>query len=98
MQLPPGNWFAPPGSNRSGGGSIKGWLWENWSELIVWSIGQSALFGDGIPWVISANMGCKLFVAPQLEGAHHFIERCAPGSTNRFKPPATFGATKTPKM
>jgi len=39
--------------------------------------------------VIGANMGCKIFVAPQLEVAHHFIERCAGGSTNRFKPPVT---------
>jgi hypothetical protein len=48
--------------------------------------------------VIGANMGCKLFVALQLEVSHHFIERCAGGSTRRFKPPATFGATKTQKM
>jgi hypothetical protein len=46
--------------------------------------------------VIGANMGCKLFVALQLEVAHHFIERCA-GVTRRFKSPAAFGATKTPK-
>ena len=43
-------------------------------------------------------MGCKLFVALQLEVAHHFIERYAGGSTRRFKPPAACGATKTPKM
>src|ERR1019366_8762761 len=42
-------------------------------------------------------MGCKLFVALQLEVAHHFIERCAGGRTRRFEPPATLGATKTPK-
>jgi len=42
-------------------------------------------------------MGGKLFVALQLEVAHHFIERCAGGRTRRFEPPATFGATKTPK-
>jgi len=42
-------------------------------------------------------MRCKLFVALQLEVAHHFIERCAGGRTRRFEPPATFGATKTPK-
>ena len=48
-------------------------------------------------WVIGANMQCKLFVALQLEVAHHFIERCAGGRTRRFEPPATFGATKTPK-
>jgi hypothetical protein len=44
-----------------------------------------------------ANMGCKLFVAQQLEVAHHFIERCAGGLVRRFEPPATFGATKTSK-
>jgi hypothetical protein len=47
--------------------------------------------------VIGANMGCKLFVALQLEVAHHFIERCADGPTGRFEAPATLGATKTPK-
>jgi hypothetical protein len=47
--------------------------------------------------VIGANMGCKLFVALQLEVAHHFIERCAGGPTGRFEAPATLGATKTPK-
>ena len=49
-------------------------------------------------WVIGANMQRKLFVALQLEVAHHFIERCAPGRTRSFEPPATLGATKTPKM
>src|SRR5208282_5946600 len=48
-------------------------------------------------WVIGANMGCKLFVAPHLEVVHHFIERCAGGRTRRLEPPATFGATKSPK-
>jgi hypothetical protein len=47
--------------------------------------------------VIGANMGCKLFVALQLEVAHHFIERCAGGRTRRLEPPATFGATESPK-
>jgi hypothetical protein len=42
-------------------------------------------------------MQSKLFVALQLEVAHHFIERCAGGRTRRFKPPATVGTTKTPK-
>ena len=42
-------------------------------------------------------MQCKLFVALQLEVAHHFIERCAGERTRRLEPPATFGATKTPK-
>src|ERR1019366_9797962 len=41
-------------------------------------------------------MGCKLFVALQLEVAHHFVERLA-GRTTGFEPPATFRATKTPK-
>jgi hypothetical protein len=54
--------------------------------------GYLTLFG-----VIGANMGCKLFVTLQLEVAHHVIERCAGGSISRFKTPATFGATKTPK-
>ncbi|MGA7358818.1 MAG: hypothetical protein WBW70_08185, partial [Candidatus Sulfotelmatobacter sp.] len=48
-------------------------------------------------WVIGANMGCKLFVALQLEVAHHFIERRADGRARGFEPPATFGATKTPE-
>jgi hypothetical protein len=42
-------------------------------------------------------MGCKLFVALQLEVAHHFIERCALGRTRGFEPPGTLGTTKTPK-
>ena len=42
-------------------------------------------------------MGCKLFVALQLEVPHHFIERFAGGRTRGFEPPATFGATKTLK-
>jgi hypothetical protein len=45
--------------------------------------------------VLGANMGYKLFVALQLEVAHHFIERFAGGRTRGFEPPATFGATKT---
>ena len=47
--------------------------------------------------VIRANMGFKLFVALQLEVAHHFIERSAFRRAGRFEPPSTFGATKTPK-
>lgn len=47
--------------------------------------------------VISANMGCKLLVALQLEDAHHLIERCASGPTRGFEPPATFGTAKAPK-
>jgi len=47
--------------------------------------------------VIGANMQCKLFVALQLEVAHHFIERCARGRARRLEPPATFGTPKTAK-
>ena len=42
-------------------------------------------------------MQCKLFVALQLEVAHHFIERCAGERTGLFELPPTVGATKTPK-
>jgi hypothetical protein len=49
-------------------------------------------------WVIGANMRRKLFVALQLEVAHHFIERWADDRARSFEPPATLGATKTPKM
>jgi len=42
-------------------------------------------------------MRCKLFVPLQLEVAHQVIERCASGRARGFEPPATFGATKTPK-
>jgi hypothetical protein len=48
--------------------------------------------------VIGANMGFELFVAVQLEVAHHFIERFACRSAGGFEPPSTFGATKTLKM
>src|SRR5271167_4422693 len=48
--------------------------------------------------VVGANMGCKLSVALQLEGAHHFLERCARRRTRRLEPPPTFGATKSPKQ
>lgn len=58
----------------------------------------------GVRWVLSdpfgvigADMGCKLFVALQLEVAHHFIERRACGRTRGAEPPTTLGATKTPK-
>jgi hypothetical protein len=39
----------------------------------------------------------EFLVALQLEVAHHLIERSAAGRTRRLEPPATFGATKTPK-
>jgi hypothetical protein len=48
-------------------------------------------------WVLGADMQCKLFVALQLEVAHHFIERCAGERTGLFELPPTVGATKTPK-
>jgi len=48
--------------------------------------------------VVGANVGLKLPVALQLEVVHHFIERFARGRTRRLESPATFGATKTPKM
>ena len=48
-------------------------------------------------WVIGTSMQGKLFVALQLEVAHHFIERCAGDRARSFEPPATLGATKTPK-
>ena len=44
--------------------------------------------------VVSANMGCKLFVALQLEVEHHFIESSAGGRVRRFESPAAFGATE----
>src|SRR5579863_4509870 len=49
-------------------------------------------------WVIGANMQRKLFIALQLEVAHHFVERCAGGRTRRFERPATFRTAKTAKM
>jgi hypothetical protein len=42
-------------------------------------------------------MGCKLFVALQLEIPHHFIERFARGRGRRIKPPRAFRASKTAK-
>ena len=62
-----------------------------------WWISTCIPTGVLCSWVIGANMHCKRFVALQLEVAHHFIERCAGGPTGGFEPPATFGATKTPK-
>jgi len=48
-------------------------------------------------WMIGANVQAERFVALQLEGAHHFIERRACGRTRGFEQPSTFGATKAPK-
>jgi hypothetical protein len=42
-------------------------------------------------------MGCKLFVALQLEVPHHFIERFPRGRRRRIKPPGAFRASKTTK-
>lgn len=63
------------------------------------SVVRFELFGvcDLASWMIGANMQCKLFVAPQLEVAHHFIERCSGRRSSRFEAPATFRTTKTPK-
>lgn len=47
--------------------------------------------------VIGANMGCKLFVALQLEVSHHFIERFTRGRGRRIKPPGAIRASKTAK-
>jgi hypothetical protein len=42
-------------------------------------------------------MGCKLFVALQLEVPHHFIEGFTRGRCRRMKPPGAFRASKTAK-
>jgi hypothetical protein len=68
----------------------------------VGTYGRLKLFNVFAPcalgcWVIGANMQRKLFVALQLEVAHHFIERCADRRSSRFEAPATFRATKTSK-
>jgi len=47
--------------------------------------------------VIGAKMGCKLFVALQLEVPHHFIETFTRGHRRRIKPPGAFRASKTTK-
>jgi len=59
--------------------------------------GKSALLGSGIPRVIGANMGCKLFVALRLEVPHHFIKGIAGGRAGSVEHPSTSGATKTSK-
>ena len=46
-------------------------------------------------WVIGANMQRKLFVALQLEVAHHFIERWAGDRARSFEPPATLGGRRS---
>lgn len=55
----------------------------------------SVSFGS---WVIGANMGRKLFVALQLEDAHHFVEGSAGERTRRLESPPAFGAPKTTEM
>jgi hypothetical protein len=47
--------------------------------------------------VIGANMGCKLFVALQLEVPHHFIKGIASGRARGVEHPSAFGASKTAK-
>jgi hypothetical protein len=42
-------------------------------------------------------MGCKLFVALQLEVPHNFIESFTRGRSRRIKPPGAFRASKTVK-
>jgi len=76
------------------------WLWPQSSNglgsiLVV----RVELVGVCVlgPWVIGANMQVKLFVALQLEVAHHFIERCSGRRSSRSEAPATFRTTKTPK-
>ena len=59
-------------------------------ELRSWDRGAKYL-GD------RRKHASKLLVALQLEVAHHFIERCAGRRSRGLEPPATFGATKTPK-
>jgi hypothetical protein len=58
-----------------------------YSEFVVVALG-----------VIGANVEGKLFVALQLEVAHHFVEGWADGRTRRLELPATFGTSKTAKM
>jgi hypothetical protein len=43
--------------------------------------------------VFSANMGCKIFIAPPLVVLLHFIERFAGGRPRRVEHPSAFGAT-----
>jgi len=42
-------------------------------------------------------MGCKLFVALQLEVSHNFIEGFTRGRSRRIKPPGAIRASKTAK-
>jgi hypothetical protein len=43
--------------------------------------------------VFSANMGCKIFIAPPLVVLHHFIERIASGCSRGIEHPRAFGTT-----
>ena len=43
--------------------------------------------------MFSANMGCKIFIAPPLVVLLHFIERFAGGCSRRIEHPSAFGAT-----
>jgi hypothetical protein len=72
-------------------------------DLRAWTARQIELFSVLAPcapgsWVFGANVQRKRSVALQLEVPHHFIESCAGGRSGSLEPPATFGATKTPKM
>jgi hypothetical protein len=95
--------FAEDGSGAvSGGRYTIEWIASGWAAIQRNPERRPAQYVLGLvlpgPFgVIGANMGCKRFVALQLEVAHHFIERCAGGRTRRSEPPATFRATKTPK-
>src|SRR4029077_20912617 len=49
------------------------------------------------PRVLSANMGCKIFIAPPLIVLLHFIERFAHRCSYGIEFPCTFGATPAQK-
>ena len=64
---------------------------------VIQANSESRLLLPDLFGVIGANMGAKLLIALQLEVAHDFFEGCAGGRIRSSEPPATFGATKTPK-
>ncbi|MGA7560568.1 MAG: hypothetical protein WCF61_19015 [Terriglobales bacterium] len=51
---------------------------------------DAGLLLSGFLGVIGAKMGFKLFVALQLEVAHHFVERSTDGHTRSLESPPTF--------
>jgi hypothetical protein len=69
------------------------------SRVVRWTaqVELHCAFGALDSRVIGANMGCKLFVALQLEVSHHFIERFTRGRGRRIKPPGAIRASKTAK-